>query len=167
MIERDFNLTRAQKDRQKASMNEVLRFCNNKTDCRRSQVLAFFSETFDAADCHQGCDVCLGRDKNIFTVEDVTEDACKVIRMVEAFDRDDKITLLNAVDCFRGTGGNSGKGLDQNPHFAVGKDWSRAEAERLMQTLLIEGGLGEFYTANGAGWNNAYVKVSHSHEGIS
>lgn len=160
LIDRDANLTREQKERQKQSMQEVLRFCNNKTDCRRSQVLAFFSETFDPANCHSGCDVCLSRDKNLYVVEDVTTDANKVIEMVRAFDRDDRITVNNAVDCFRGITGSSGKGLNHNQMFGCGKDWERGEAERLVQTLLIEGGLAEFYTANGAGWSNAYLKVS-------
>ena len=141
-------------------MQEVLRFCNNKTDCRRTQVLAFFSETFDSANCHQGCDICLARDQNRFTVEDVTEPAINVIQLVQAFDRDDRVTVKMAVDAFRGVGGRGGKGLDQNPHYGSGKDWDRTEAERLFQTLLIEGGLGEWYGANGAGWSNAYLKVS-------
>ncbi|ORY29016.1 hypothetical protein BCR39DRAFT_533606 [Naematelia encephala] len=159
LIDKDRNLTHAQKERQKASMSEVLRYCNNKTDCRRVQVLAFFNEVFDPAECHQGCDVCLGRDRNIFTIEDVTDDACKVIRMIKAFEVDDQITILNAVDCFRGRGGSSGKGLEQNAMFGSGKDWDRGEAERLIQTLLIEGALAERFVANAAGWNNAYLKL--------
>lgn len=159
MINRDTSLNPQQKDRQRDNMREVLRFCNNKTDCRRSQVLAFFNETFDPVNCHQGCDVCLGRDENQFTVKDVTIDAQNAIRMIQAFDSRDKITILNAVDCFRGTNG-SNKGLDSNPHFGVGKDWSRDDAQRLITTLVIEGGLGEKYLENGAGWSNAYLRVS-------
>jgi bloom syndrome protein len=160
MIDRDDNLTRDQKERQKASMHEVLRFCNNKTDCRRSQVLAFFNEVFDAANCHQGCDVCLGRDLNRFTVEDVTADAIQVLRMIQKFGAGDRITVINAVDCFRGMKGSGDKGLDRNELYGCGKAWERGEAERLVQTLLIEGGLAEFFTANMAGWNNAYLTVS-------
>ncbi|EIW72677.1 hypothetical protein TREMEDRAFT_24772 [Tremella mesenterica DSM 1558] len=159
MIDRDTNLTRDQKERQRESMQQVLRFCMNKSDCRRSQVLAFFNETFDSSECHQGCDVCLGRDNDRFTVEDVTDSAVNVIRMVQAFDRGDRITVKMAVDAFRGVGGGGGKGLDQNPHFGCGKDWERNEAERLLQMLLIEGGLDEWYSANGAGWSNAYLKL--------
>lgn len=160
MIERDKDLTHAQKERRKASLHEVLRYCDNKTDCRRSQVLAFFSETFDPVNCHGGCDVCLHKDKNIYTSEDVTPDALKIIKMVQSFDRDDRITITNAVDCFRGTNGNSGKGLAGNDYFGSGKHWDKREAERLVQTLLIEGALDEFFVVNNAGYNNAYLKVS-------
>ena len=80
--------------------------------------------------------------------------------MIQAFDRDDRITILNAVDCFRGVNAGSKKNLDQNPLFGCGKSWDRGEAERLVQTLTIEKGLGEFFTANAAGWSNAYLKAS-------
>ncbi|OCF41399.1 hypothetical protein I317_04790 [Kwoniella heveanensis CBS 569] len=158
-IAMDTNLSRDQKDRQKAAMGEVLRYCDNKADCRRAQVLSFFNESFDPVNCHRGCDVCLGREENKFTTEDVTEDAIKVIKLVQAFDREDRITLVNAVECFRGLKGAPGKGLDQNPHFGVGKNWLKNEAERLLQTLVIEGALEEFCVASMAGWTNAYLKL--------
>lgn len=160
LTERDTNLSPEQKNRQKDNIREVLRFCINKTDCRRSQVLAFFNETFNPAACNQSCDVCSSRDQKQITVKDVTEDAKRVLQMIKAFGRGDKITVLNAVDCFRGTNGNSAKGLGGNPLFACGKDWDRTEAERLVQNLLIERALDEFYTANGAGWTNSYLQVS-------
>lgn len=160
MIEQDKGLNYAQKNRKKDNLREVLRFCANKTDCRRSQVLAFFNESFDAEDCHQGCDVCLDRDQNVITVKDVTEDAKKVITMIKEFNREDRITITNAVDCFRGLKGSAGKGLDNNPSFGVGKGWDRAEAERLVQNVLIEKGLDEYFLSNGAGWSNAYLRVS-------
>lgn len=160
-IDQEKDLTRDQKERQKASMQEVLRYCNNKVDCRRSQVLAFFNETFDAANCNQGCDVCLGRDRNVFRTEDVTEDAVTVIKMVQAFSNI-KITILNAAECFRGYKGNSGKRLDQNPYFGAGQSWERNEGERLIQTLVIEGALEEYCVESKAGWTNAYLRVSRS-----
>jgi len=160
MIDRDENVTREQKDRQKASLNEVLRFCSNKTDCRRVQVLAFFNEVFDPAKCNQGCDICLDRDKNRFTAEDVTADAIKAIHMVQAFEKGDRITIKDAVECFRGVNGNSKKGLNQNPHFGCGKHWERADGERLLQAMVMEKAFEEFYVQNAMGFNNSYLKVS-------
>ncbi|KAK6905567.1 hypothetical protein I203_106397 [Kwoniella mangroviensis CBS 8507] len=158
-IDQDQNLTRPQKERQKASMNEVLRYCNNKADCRRSQVLSFFNESFDPRNCNQGCDVCLGRDRSVYTTLDVTDDALNVIKMVQSFEREDRITIVNAAECFRGFKGSSGKGLDQNPLFGIGKEWTRQEGERLIQTLVIEGALEEFCVASAAGWTNAYIRL--------
>lgn len=159
LIDRDANLDRAAKERQKASIHEVLRYCENKTDCRRSQVLSFFSETFDPAKCNGGCDVCLHKHKNVYTSEDVTEDAVQMIKMVESFDREDRITRKNTADCFRGTNGGSGKGLSSNEYFGSGKHWKVSEAERLVAALVINGGLDEFNIVNTAGYSNSYIKV--------
>jgi bloom syndrome protein len=95
----------------------------------------------------------------VFAKEDVTEDAKKVLKMFESFERDDRITVPNAVDCFRGMNGNA-KGLSNNPHFGIGKDWDKAEAVRLIQSMIVEGALEEYSLQNGGGWMNAYVRVS-------
>jgi bloom syndrome protein len=55
--------------------------------------------------------------------------------MIQAFDRKDRITILNAATCFRGASGSSAKRLDSNQYFGVGKDWTREDAERLIQAL--------------------------------
>lgn len=164
LLNNDKNLTQAQKGRQMDSLFEVLRFCNNKTDCRRTQILAFFNEKFNAANCNQGCDVCLGRDQNDFTIEDVTQDAIAVVEMVKSFGRTERITVQNAADCYRGAKGTAAKELDRNPHFGAGNHWARGDAERLIQNLVIEGCLKEYITANKSGWSNSYVQVSQHYE---
>nr|XP_018267072.1 uncharacterized protein I303_01055 [Kwoniella dejecticola CBS 10117]OBR89230.1 hypothetical protein I303_01055 [Kwoniella dejecticola CBS 10117] len=163
-IDQDKNLSRDQKERQKASMNEVLRYCANKADCRRAQVLSFFNETFDPQDCNHGCDVCLRREDDVFTTKDVTSHAVKVIQMIQNFHKDDRITIVNAAECFKGVRGSSGKGLDQNPFFGAGSEWSRADGERLIQTLVIEGILAEFCVASAAGWTNAYLELGKKYK---
>lgn len=137
-----------------------MRFCQNKTDCRRTQILAFFNEKFDAANCHRGCDTCLSREKHQHTIEDVSEDAKTVLLMMESFDTKQNITLNNLVDCFRGRGASSAKNLGGNDYFGSGKNWEKGDAERLVQLVLVEGGLEEYYVTNGAGWNNSYLRVS-------
>jgi bloom syndrome protein len=159
MIDTDRDMTKEQKDRQKQAIREVCGYCENKTDCRRSQVLSFFSEQFDSAKCNGGCDVCLHRAKNTYTSEDVTEDAQLMLNMVQSFDREDRITRKNAADCFRGTGGNTSKGLSANEYFGTGKTWKINEAERLVAALVINGGLDEFNIQNAAGYSNSYLKV--------
>ncbi|ORX34249.1 hypothetical protein BD324DRAFT_605080 [Kockovaella imperatae] len=162
MVEQDKNSTREQKQRSKDSLDEVLAFCQNKSDCRRTQVLAFFGEDFDRAKCNKGCDTCLVHDKTTWNKEDVTEDAKIIIKMVQAFDRNDRITVKGAADCFRGYGGNSAKGLGDNPMFGQGKSWDRNDAERLIQTLLAQKALDQFIVANGAGWSNSYLTLGRN-----
>jgi bloom syndrome protein len=80
--------------------------------------------------------------------------------MMESFHAKEKITLNNLVDCFRGKGGSSTKNLSGNRYFGVGKDWAKAEAERLVQLMMLEGAFDEYYVKNMAGWNNSYLRVS-------
>lgn len=160
LIYNEQSLSSAQKERQLDNLKEVLRFCNNKTDCRRTQILSFFNEKFDAANCNRGCDVCLGREENNFVIEDVSADARAVVDMMRAFRSTERITVINAADCYRGAKGSAGKDLDRNPYHGAGKHWGRGDAERLIQNLVIEGCLKEYITANRNGWSNSYVTVS-------
>jgi bloom syndrome protein len=162
MIDQDQALSKAQKDRQKAAMADVTNYCNNKTDCRRVQVLSFFGEKFDPANCNNGCDTCLPKeeDKVKYVNEEVTDDACKMLELLQAFEPDERITQLDLVKAFRGTGGNGDKNLGANPHFGVGSDWQIGEAQRLIMALYQNGGLKGYVTRNGAGYLNDYVTVS-------
>lgn len=149
-----------QKQRQKDNINEVMRFCMNKTDCRRAQVLAFFNEIFDPVNCNANCDVCLTRDKNVYEEEDVTEDAISLLRMVDNLRDKGKVTVMLAAEIWRGSNRAAVRAYSGNKYFGAGKDWDRAESERLVQFLLIEKGLQEYTTKNKAGWTNSYLEVS-------
>lgn len=162
LIDQDQNLTRDQKERQTAAIHEVVRYCQNKTDCRRSQVLSFFSEKFDSAECNGGCDVCLHRGKHIWTNEDVSEDAIKIIQMFQVFPQDAQITPKNAAECYRGIKGNAKKDLPSNQYFGSGKHWKGEEAERLVEIMVADGGLAQYNVPNAAGWSNSYLMVSTS-----
>ena len=159
-ISQDKETTKEQKERQLASASEVAKYCFNKTDCRRVQVLSFFSEKFDPAMCKGCCDVCLHRDENVYTTVDVTTDAISMIKMVQAFRRDDRITRKNAAECYRGINGASGKDLKSNEYFGVGKHWAINEAERLVEALVLEGALKDYSIRNKAGFSSSYIEVS-------
>jgi bloom syndrome protein len=165
LIEKDTETSWETKQRQRASCDEVLKFCNNKTDCRRVQVLSFFSETFDPADCHLGCDICLTRDQNTYQDEDVTSDSQIILQMMQSFPPKERITFTNLVDCFRGKMAGT-KGIGQNPFFGVGRQWSKEDAARLVQLLVVEGGLGEYNVVNKSGWSNSYLRVSRAGPGM-
>lgn len=160
MIDRDKNLTQDQKLRQRDAIGQVLRFCMNQTDCRRSQVLSFFNEDFDPVKCQNGCDVCLSRDQKTYAVEDVTHDAVSVLKMIQNLQRDDRITVVSAAEIWRGVNRAAAQKFAGNPYFGAGGEWERGEAERLIQWMLTEKALGEFTVRNAAGWSNSYLKVS-------
>ncbi|WVR05784.1 hypothetical protein IAU60_002809 [Kwoniella sp. DSM 27419] len=154
-ISKDPDMTFDQKERHRAAMQEVLRYCDNKIDCRRCQVLSFFNETFEPANCRQGCDVCLIRDKKVLTNEDVSDDACQAIKLIQARDRKENITIPMAAACFVG----AGSGFKENPLYGAGKHWKRGEALRLFQTLLLDGAFKEYVLNTAAGWSNAYLEL--------
>jgi bloom syndrome protein len=154
------DLTEEQKERQKDNVNEVMRFCMNKSDCRRSQVLRFFNETFDPAECDNACDVCLSRAQNVYEQEDVSADAVLVLKMMSKLDRNDQITVAGAVDVWRGMNRANIRKYSGNPYYGAGKAWEKVEAERLVQFMLIEKALAEFTVTNFSGWSNSYLKVS-------
>ena len=51
-----------QKERQRANLDHMVRYCENMTDCRRQQVLSYFNERFDSAACRKTCDNCASND---------------------------------------------------------------------------------------------------------
>lgn len=162
MIDKEKELSPDQKQRQRDSINEVIRFCSNNTDCRRAQVLSFFNETFDIEKCNGGCDVCLCRDTKIYEREDVTEDAITVIKMIKSFHLEDQITIVGATETWRGQSNKNTSKFQGNSYFGAGKDWERQDAERLIQHMIIEKALGQYTIVNRSGWSSSYLKVSLS-----
>lgn len=47
-----------QKQRQIESLRDVIQYCENRIDCRRTLILHYFGEVFDRKDCQKTCDNC-------------------------------------------------------------------------------------------------------------
>lgn len=94
--------TREQKENNRANLRRMVQYCMNELDCRRVQVLHYFGDTgFTKEDCHKTCDNCrAGRD---VVVQDVTAYAQDAVRLVQSMERDKGVTILYAVDVFRGS----------------------------------------------------------------
>ncbi|CDZ97553.1 type dna helicase rqh1 [Phaffia rhodozyma] len=164
-IARDKNLNWAQKERQNDNVRGVLRFCTNKTDCRRRQILAFFGEDFDAANCQQTCDVCVAVDTGTIDVRDVTSDALKALRLVQnVVESGRRITMKQAVGIFRGSNAKVNDiDIADIPEHGAGKSYDISDAERLFENLLIEQGFSETYISNGSGFSSAYIQLGKAH----
>lgn len=93
--------TYEQKEHNRANLRRVVQFCMNKTDCRRTQVLAYFGEQFPKEQCHKTCDNCMSP-KDV-VMKDVGELASAAVRIVSAIERDKGVTMLYAIDVFRGS----------------------------------------------------------------
>jgi superfamily II DNA helicase RecQ len=84
-------------------VRRVVQYCMNNTDCRRAQVLGYFGETFLKKDCHKTCDNCMSGGN--YEQRDVSAFAKDAIRLVQSMERDKGVTMLHAVDVFRGSKG--------------------------------------------------------------
>ena len=147
-----------QKQRQKAMLRRVLNFYENKSDCRRVQILSYFGETFDTADCHNRCDNCIS--DSHFEDRDFTDYAKAAIRLVKAVQADN-VTLLQCIDKFRGFKGKKGRSDDHGhlPEYGYGQDLEKSEAARLFHRLLCEEALSEFNKMNKGGFPIQYLSL--------
>lgn len=73
----------------------------NLTDCRRSQVLSYFGENFSTEDCHKTCDNCMLVNKP--KQQDISDLAKDAIKFVQSVENDKGVTMLYAIDVFRGS----------------------------------------------------------------
>ena len=148
-----------QKERQHKMLRNVIQFCENRSDCRRVQVLNYFNESFSPDDCHGACDNC--NSNSTFESRDFSNYARAAISLIKEV-QNDNVTLLHCVDVFRGH--KNKKITDFGHHnvqdFGAGSNLERGDAERLFYRLLSEDAIMEHHLVNKAGFALQYVKVS-------
>ena len=148
-----------QKERQRKMLRNIVQYCENRSDCRRVQVLNYFNESFKREDCNGACDNC--NSTIIFESRDFTEHAIAAVELVRAIEND-KITLLHCVDVYRG--GKNKKISDLRHYdlelYGAGSSLERGEIERLFYRLLSEDALVEVNVMNKANFASQYVRVS-------
>jgi len=147
-----------QKERQKLMLRNMIQYCENKTDCRRVQVLHYFNEHFSRQDCNDGCDNC--RSDAQFETKDFSHHAKAIISLVRRVSGQD-FTLLHCVDVYRG---HKAKKIteakhDKLPEFNSGSDLDRGDVERLFYHLVAEEALEEYNKTNGQGFASQYIKL--------
>lgn len=151
--------SREQKERQREMLRAVVQFCENRSDCRRAQVLEYFSEDFRPEDCNASCDNC--NSKSTFKSEDFTAYAKSALQLVAQIE-DQKVTILHCVDVLRG---GKSKKITERRHntleqYGAGSLLERGDVERLFHRLLSEEALTEQHVINKAGFPTQYVHVS-------
>ncbi|KZO95869.1 ATP-dependent DNA helicase [Calocera viscosa TUFC12733] len=147
-----------QKERQRMDLQRVVQYCQNITDCRRTQVLQYFDEEFLSQNCNKTCDNCMSNDKS--SLEDVSDLACKALLCVQSALRSGRITLAMAIDIFRGASTAKIKqmGWDRLECFGAAGGINREQVERLFQHLVSHDALREQSIMNGGGFNTTYLK---------
>jgi bloom syndrome protein len=148
--------TGEQKGRQHEMLQKIIQFCENRSDCRRVQVLQYFNERFQREACDGKCDNCT----TTSTFEDVdftdyAQHAVDLVRTVAS----SKVTLLKCIDIFRGVKNKTmkEKGYYDLQHYGFGEDLDRGDIERLFARLLSEDVIGEDNVVNKMGFANQYV----------
>lgn len=152
--------SKEQKERQHQMLRNVVQYCENKSDCRRVQILAYFNEYFRREHCNASCDNC--KSDSVFETQDFTEYAASAIKLVRHFQNvlDEKVTLSYCVNIFRGSVKKFRSPEHRKiPWHGAGSALQLGEAERLFQRLLSEGALREENVVNSKRFATQYVKI--------
>ncbi|ONH67688.1 ATP-dependent DNA helicase hus2/rqh1, partial [Cyberlindnera fabianii] len=140
-------------------LRKVTEYCDNITDCRREQVLRYFSETFDKKDCGKQCDNCCKSGSSSMIEKDVTTFAVNFAKLVQELEKE-KVTLSYCKDVYRGS--KSSKIVnaqhDQLEFHGAGKDLDRNALDRVAYQMISEKYLTEYHVMNGAGFSTSYIK---------
>lgn len=165
-----------QKQRQLDMLRVVTRFCGNRIDCRRQQVLQYFGEQFDATECGKACDNCSS--KTSHRVLDVTTFAKDAVSLVYAVYRLLKVDLSppkkNNPSHFRGVtltqfvqlfGGKTPKTLkdvdcQSLSQFNAGAKLQLGDIERIFMKLIGERAFEDRNVANRKKFVMHYLVVS-------
>lgn len=148
-----------QKERQRQMLSSMVHYCENRSDCRRVQVLAYFGEVFSKEECALTCDNCNSGFK--FEPVDFTPQARAAMSVVKQI-QGQHVTILHCVDILRGAPSVRKKNIDHESlqEFGFAKDMPRGDVERLFYRLLMENALAEHSIMNRSGFASQYLNVS-------
>ena len=154
----------------RASVAEMLQFCEDESLCRRQQLVEFFGQKFPRAECGDTCDNCRRRER----VEQrrVVDEARAAVRIVEALQRNNYESpqaLTTVLAIFRGSGAKKVErfrrlrsGATHAPLFGIGKHITKESALRLFNVLLIGGYLEETAVTNGMGYESNVLSLGRA-----
>ncbi|KAF8185054.1 ATP-dependent DNA helicase [Mycena galopus ATCC 62051] len=157
---KDPNTTPASIERQEQAVRAVVRYCENDSECRRTQILRHFGENFDEKDCHGQCNNCAN--KGLLVVEDFTKEAQTVLSLVQSLQRGhENVTVDHCRNIFKGANlaPIREKRHDQHPAFGAGKDMPKELLELLFNKLLFHDALAEISVQTTSKWHQQYLKV--------
>lgn len=157
LIQRDDKLEESAREMHLSKLRHVVQYCENKTDCRRKQVLHFFNESFDEKLCNKKCDNCCSEIRSV--TRDVTEHCLNIVKLVEEVQLS-KVTVIHCQDIYKGS--RNGKimkmGHANGQYHGAGKALDRGDIERIFFHLQSEGALQEYQVMRG-GFASTYVRL--------
>ncbi|KAL5603458.1 hypothetical protein FOVSG1_006208 [Fusarium oxysporum f. sp. vasinfectum] len=143
-----------QKERQMTMLNRVTAFCDNKSDCRRVEILRYFGENFSVAQCRKICDNC--KAGLIFEQREFSEYAIAAIRAVQAQKR---ITAVQRADILMGRKYPAYGARRSDDWYRMAKSLKKHELARVLDKLLAEKAFHENNQVGHHGMAIQYLKL--------
>ncbi|RDW67697.1 hypothetical protein BP6252_09093 [Coleophoma cylindrospora] len=127
-----------QKARQREMLGRMIQFCWNRIECRRTQILAYFGETFTKEECNHTCDNCKSDTQRVEV--DFTAEARAAVSLVGHLENA-KVTMLHCVKILQGDSKERKiKDLNHNSlkEFGAASKLNRSQIERIFHRLVAE-----------------------------
>jgi bloom syndrome protein len=142
--------------RQQDDVRGVANYCELDIECRREQVLRYFGQSFDRAECNEGCDNCVSGRSG--TLQDFTKEAIQMVKLVE--EAKSKLTQIQITAIYMGSKQKNIRDRGSSYH-GKGQHLSPRIAERIIPMMLIKGYLTENIVQNNHNqWHYTYIQVS-------
>ncbi|KAL6902631.1 hypothetical protein GGI43DRAFT_402371 [Trichoderma evansii] len=143
-----------QKERQMVMLNRVTAFCDNKADCRRTEVLRYFGEDFNASQCHKTCDNCQAG--LVFEQQDFSEYAIAAIRIVQ---QQSRLTANQCADILIGRKYPEYQAQNSDEYHGMAKGMKKHEMVRVIDRLSAEKGFHEENIVGNHGVAIQYLQI--------
>lgn len=163
MIQQDTQLSYQVREHHKALLIRVMQYCENKTDCRRQQVLQYFNEDFDPRLCHQQCDNCRNMRNQGVVKKDMSTEAKAIVAIIGDIAAQ-HVTTQQLTDVLLGKKTQKARscGFDKMPWFGMLQSLGPLLVERLVHALISERVLEEYSQFNHSRFPQSYIKQGSS-----
>ncbi|KAF3907754.1 hypothetical protein AA313_de0209523 [Arthrobotrys entomopaga] len=156
IIEKGEGATEFTIEHAKNMLKLVQKYCENRIECRRMQVLNYFAEKFDKAACAKTCDNCKdGKERSDRSVTNETKALISIVTGAAG----KNMTAFNLADVFKGSRAKLivDNGWDKLSGHGVGKSWDAYDIHRLINLMITNDIIGQVYIENGMSFTNTYV----------
>ncbi|KJZ78332.1 hypothetical protein HIM_02370 [Hirsutella minnesotensis 3608] len=143
-----------QKERQMVMLNRVTSFCDNKSDCRRTEILRYFGEDFMPAQCQKLCDNCQAG--LVFEQQDFSTYAVAAIRVVQ---NQRRLTANQCADILLGKKYPSHEQENSDEYFGMAQGLKKHEIVRVIDRLSAEKAFREDNVVGNHGMAIQYLKL--------
>ncbi|KAL7787532.1 hypothetical protein V8C37DRAFT_390204 [Trichoderma ceciliae] len=143
-----------QKERQMVMLNRVTAFCDNKADCRRTEVLRYFGEDFNPSQCRKTCDNCQAG--LVFEQQDFSEYAIAAIRIVQ---QQQRLTANQCADIMIGRKYPDFQDQNSAEHHGMARGMKKHEMVRVIDRLSAEKGFHEENIVGNHGVAIQYLRI--------